>query len=327
MFHEADFVDRCKARGLDDAAIMKAVGVIEALEKHVAGLGVTLMEISIGVLESYIALLVEKGLCDEASLMAMARYFSVAGNNDIAIKVLAYLLPVGVLPAMAGRLRTLEGDDVANRVLDNFVFPQTGAPPSAYPDATRNFVEALVSVLGDERAEQVLAWNVHGIPVSAFAAEREKLAAIGSVDAWLVDYHGRQVAELARHAADGTLWYEQKITGAVVEFVKANQEIQGGVRHGDTIYVSKIPYNPDKYLRETDPVERRRLACHCPLAASSIVEGGAGVPSKWCACSAGYTKFMFDVAFGEETRAEVLATALGGDELCRFGIKIPPAFL
>jgi len=247
----------------------------------------------------------------------------VSGNETAAIRMLAYLLPVGILPAMAGRLRMLEGDEKASRVLEGITFPPTGDPPEAYPAATERFVKSLVRELGAERAERVLTWNVHGIPVSAFAAEREKLAALGSVDAWLRDYHERQVVTLARHAADGTLWFEQKITPAVVEYVRQHPEVQGGVRDGDSIYVTKIPYDPDRYLKTTDPLEKRRLACHCPLAASSITGRGAQVPAAWCACSAGYTKFLFDVAFGQETKAKVVSSVLAGDDVCRFAIVIP----
>ncbi len=323
MFKQSEFMARCAARGLDEAATARAVTVVAVLEQSAAGPGGTLADAEPASVERHVARLVETGTADESTLMAMARYFAVIKNEQLAIRLLAYLLPVGVLPAMAGRLRELEGDAIADRVLAGLSFPPTGAAPEAYPAATTDFVTALVRELGAERAERVLDWNVHGIPVSAFAPERERLLELGSVDAWLGDYHERQVAELARHAADGTLWYEQKITGAVVEFVRSHPEVQGGVRVGDTIFVTKIPYDPDRYLRETDPLEKRRLACHCPLAASSITENGAGVPAAWCACSAGYTKFMFDVAFGEPTKATVISSVLAGDPVCRFAIRVP----
>jgi len=323
MFKQSEFIDRCKARSLDEAATARAVAVVAALEQSAAGSSGTLADATLASVERHVARLVETGLADESALMAMARYFAVIQNEQLAIRLLAYFLPVGVLPAMAGRLRELEGDTIADLVLAGLSFPPTGAAPEVYPAATTDFVTALVRELGAERAERVLDWNVHGIPASAFAPERERLLELGSVDAWLRDYHERQVAELARHAADGTLWYEQRITDAVVDFVRSHPEIQGGVRVGDTIFVTKIPYDPDRYLRETDPLEKRRLACHCPLAVSSITENGAGVPAAWCACSAGYTKFMFDVAFGEPTKATVISSVLAGDPVCRFAIRVP----
>jgi hypothetical protein len=55
----------------------------------------------------------------------------------------------------------------------------------------------------------------------------------------------------------------------------------------------------ERHIPSADPLEKRRLACHCPLASSFIMVSGAGVPSVWCACSAGYEKFLFDVTFGK----------------------------
>ncbi|PKL24562.1 MAG: hypothetical protein CVV47_08970 [Spirochaetae bacterium HGW-Spirochaetae-3] len=332
MYMEAEFLDRCRERGLDAAAIERASSVVRGFERRVAGAGRagrprSLADADLALVERQAARLVAEGSMDEAALTAIARYFAVIRREDAAIRFLAYLLPVGVLPAMAARLRSMEGDDAADRVLSGIGFPPVGSPPEAYPEATGRLVSALSRELGIERAERVLKCNVHGIPESAYAPERKRLAELGSIDAWLIDYHGRIVEELARHAADGTLWYEQAITDDVVDFVRYNQEIQGGVRVGGTIYVTKIPYDPARFLKSSDPLERRRLACHCPLAASSIRADGAGVPATWCSCSAGYTKYLFDVAFGEETEAEVVSSVLAGDPICRFAIRIPESAL
>ena len=255
--------------------------------------------------------------------MALARYFTAAGIDAVAIRLLAYLLPIGVLPAMAGRLAELEGAAVRDRVMAGVRIPSPGAVPEGYPASTAAFVAALNEELGAERAERVLAWNVHGIPAAAFAAEREAFLASASVAEWLDGFHARKVREIARHAEDKTLWFEQKITPRVVDFVRDNPEILGGVVDGLFIYATKIPYDPDRFLTISDPLEKRRLACHCPLAAASITETGAGVPSLWCACSAGYEKFLFDIVFAEETRVEVLESVLAGAPRCRFRIRIP----
>jgi hypothetical protein len=184
-------------------------------------------------------------------------------------------------------------------------------------------VTGLEAELGAVRARRVLAWNVHGIPASAFAEERELYLAAPSIQAWLEGYHERQVAVLARHAADGTLWFEQRITRPVVEYVRACPEMMGGLVEGGKVYMTKIPYDPGRFLVSTDPVEKRRLACHCPLAASTITAEGAGVPALWCDCSAGYEKFILDLVFGEETHATVLESVLAGDARCRYAIEIP----
>jgi hypothetical protein len=320
---EAEFVELLKRRGLGEAEIASSLRTVEGLGVALAGGGSSLERPDLAAVEKWISERLAAGESATEILVPLARYFAAAREPTMAIRILAYLSPVGVLPAMSERLASLEGGPARDRVMAGIVIPPEGSPPEAYPEATARFVERLADELGDAAAGRALAWNVHGIPREAFAEERTRFLELGSIDAWLADYHRRQVEMLNRHAEDGTLWFEQKITRAVVDFVRDRQEIMSGVRVGDTIYMTKIPYDPDRYLATTDPLERRRLACHCPLAVSSITEKGAGVPPLWCACSAGYTKFRFDVVFGEETEASVVSSVLAGDEVCRFAIKIP----
>lgn len=327
MYRETEFRERCAARGLNTEAIEKSVLAVKAMEARIRGPDGTLATAPLADIERYIADLVVRGENAESRLMALTRYFAAAGINDAAVRLLAYMLPVGVLQAMADRLERLEGPEIRERVLARVSIPPTGAPPEAYPPATDAFTKALEEELGPVRARKVLAWNVHGIPDSAYAAEREFFLAAASVDEWLSGFHARKVQEISRHAEDGTLWFEQRITPRVVEYVRGDPEILGGVVEGPFVYATKIPYDPDRFLATEDPLEKRRLACHCPLAAASITETGAGVPALWCACSAGYEKHLFDVVFGEETEVEVLESVLAGDPRCRFRIRIPEAVL
>lgn len=327
MYKEKEFRERCAARGLDRKSIEEAVASVQALEADARGPDGTLATASLNDVEGYIAGLVARGEAGEDRLLALGRYFTAAGIDAVAIRLLAYLLPIGVLPAMADRLAELEGAAVRDRVMAGFEIPPTGAPPEVYPPATAAFVRALEAELGAEKARRVLCWNVHGIPAAAFAAEREAFLASDSLEDWLAAFHGRKVRELERHAEDGTLWFEQRITPAVVDFVRGNQEILSAVSDGRHLWATKIPYDPDRFLASKDPLEKRRLACHCPLAASTITRTGAGVPAAWCACSAGYEKFLFDTVFGEETEAVVTESVLAGDPRCRFRIRIPDSVI
>lgn len=325
MYKEKEFRDRCAARGLGPEAVEQAVSWVRILEAEAPGPDGTLASASLPEVERHVTGLAARGEAGEDRLMALARYFAAAGIDAVAIRLLAYLLPVGVLPAMADRLAELEGASVRDRVMAGVEVPKTGAPPETYPAATAAFVRALETELGAEKARRVLCWNVHGIPAAAFAAEREAFLASESLEEWLAAFHARKVRELERHAEDGTLWFEQRITPAVVDFVRGNQEILSAVSDGRHLWATKIPYDPDRFLASKDPLEKRRLACHCPLAASSITETGAGVPAAWCACSAGFEKFLFDTVFGEETEAVVTESVLAGDPRCRFKIRIPEA--
>ncbi|MFH0778984.1 MAG: hypothetical protein V2A71_10240 [Candidatus Eisenbacteria bacterium] len=83
------------------------------------------------------------------------------------------------------------------------------------------------------------------------------------------------------------------------EFVRGNQEVLSAVRDGDCVYITKIPFAPKDWLKESDPVMKRYFACHCPLARAAIIMGEPEIPLDWCYCSGGYEKLMFDVVFDE----------------------------
>ncbi|MDP3177466.1 MAG: hypothetical protein Q8M76_06155 [Spirochaetaceae bacterium] len=327
MRREKDYRERCAARGLDAAGVDSSVAAVEALEDWARCRGAEAEEIPLPLVEGHIADLVAGRAADDSTLLALARYFAVLREEPKAIRILAYLLPIGVMPAMAARLAKMEGEALRDRVMRHVEIPPAGAPPEAYPSSAAAFVSALESELGAEKARRVLQWNVHGIPAAAFAQEREHFLASPSIDEWLDGYHEREVAVLERHAASGALWFEQKITPRVVEFVRSNPEIRGGRRVGKRIFTTKIPYDPERWLGSSDPIEKRRLACHCPFAASTIGAcagaGGSAPGPLWCSCSEGYEKFMYDIIFGVETSCEALETAIAGNELCRFAITIP----
>ncbi len=86
---------------------------------------------------------------------------------------------------------------------------------------------------------------------------------------------------------------------------------------------SKIPFAPDKWLKEKDPRMRRYYACHCQLAREAILNGTEGPLGTFCYCSAGFEKLPLEVVLGVPLEVEVLESVLAGGEKCRFAVKIP----
>ena len=151
--------------------------------------------------------------------------------------------------------------------------------------------------------------------------EKEYYKKAESLDIYLKERHERKVKELQEYCDENKVWYEQVITQEVVDFVKNNQEILSAVKKENTLYVTKIPYEPDKYLKESDLILKRYYACHCSFARESILSQEE-VDFKWCYCSAGYAKFPFEVILEKELDVQVLESPLKGDKICRFAISL-----
>jgi hypothetical protein len=63
-------------------------------------------------------------------------------------------------------------------------------------------------------------------------------------------------------------------------------------------------------------------ACHCPFAKEAIKKGNVTISPTWCHCSAGFTKYQFDLIFGQELKVTPLELALKNDLRCRFELSL-----
>ena len=171
--------------------------------------------------------------------------------------------------------------------------------------------------------KEILTWNYHKIPVESFSEKKKRFESSKTIDEYLMNEHKRLIMELESCMKEGKIWYEQKITPAILEFVQNNQEICTGARYGNNIYITKIPYDPEQYLKENDPNLKAYYACHCPLVRSALLDEKIKIPSIFCYCSSGYEKLPYDVIFEENVEVELLESVLNGDYRCRFAIKIP----
>jgi hypothetical protein len=123
-----------------------------------------------------------------------------------------------------------------------------------------------------------------------------------------------------------TLYFTQEIDGEVLEYVRNTPTCQNGVREGDIIYVTKIPYMAKKYLREKDPKKKRYYYCHCPWVREAI-KSDTKISPNFCYCSAGFEKRPWDVIFDQPVKADVIESVLKGDFVCKFAIHIPKEYL
>jgi len=255
-------------------------------------------------------------------LLALARYYYIIGRSDIYIYFTSILGGLGVVESIEQRLKETVGEGPAKELLQTIEPPPLGADIAEYPDFTYDFVTKLESNLSFEICHDVLAGNNHKIPAEAFFAEKALYEESSSLDDYLKAYNQRQIAILQKHADDGTVWFEQKITQKVVDFVSQNQEIMSAVHDGDWLYATKIPYDPDRWLKSKDPLEKRYLACHCPFVREAIRTNSHSFSGLWCSCSAGFAKYPYEVILDRPLKVETLESVLKGDSICRFRIYI-----
>lgn len=323
MFREKGFRQVLKKRKLNEKEIAFTVKAAREFVEYFKKEKIPFKTAREGQLKEYLSLLIEERENSLERLLAIARYCYFAGKNDYYVYFASILNGRDILPLIGKKLGEVAGEEIRRRVFEGFELPPLGSPSDEYPKLTKTIVDRLEAELSAATCREILTGNYHEIPAETFKDKKERFDRANSIDKYLAGEHERLVAELTDFAKRGKVWYEQQITPEVVEFVKRNPEIQNGVRIGNKIHVSKIPYAPSDYLKEKDPKMKRYYACHCPLARTAIRDGTPEISSTFCYCSGGFEKIAFDTIFGESTRVELLESVLKGDSRCRFAVTIP----
>jgi hypothetical protein len=320
---ESEFRERLKQRGLSEKNADFAVSAVREFEHYLEERKTSFESADLNELKSYISLLINEGRNSLDRLIAIARYCGFIKKNDYFVYLVSLFGAREVLPSIGERLEAIAGKETRGKVFDGFELPPLGSPQDDYPKLTKKIIDAMEAELPSETCREVLTYNYHKVPVEAFKEKKERFVKAESIDEFLKDEHRRFVEELSDYMKRGQIWYEQEINPEILELVKGNQEIQNGVRQGNKIYVSKIPFAPKQFLAEKDPIMKRYYACHCQLVRTAIRDGKPKISPVFCYCSGGYEKLPYDVIFDEPVKIELLESVLKGDTRCRFAITIP----
>ena len=312
-----------KGRKLSATGIESSVAAVREFEEYLRKRKIALKSADLDVLRDYISLLIEENKNSRDRLVAIARYCYFAKKNDLYIYFTGLLGASDVLPRIGERLATIAGKATYRRVFHGLEMPPLGSPQDRYPKLTKMILDRMEAELPAQTCREILSWNYHNIAIEAFKESKERFEKAASIDEYLKGEHERLTDELEDCMREGRPWFEQEITPEVVEFVRGNQEICTGLRQGDKVHLTKIPYAPKQFLKEKDPTMRKYYACHCQLVRTALRDGKPKIPATFCYCSAGFEKLHFDAIFDEPVEVELLETPLKGDGRCRFAIKIP----
>jgi hypothetical protein len=255
---------------------------------------------------------------------AVARYMLFANNHEAQRAILEAIDGIDVPGRLSRRLAEVAGQETGDEVFAGLDIPNVATGPEQKVAFMRELMARLSGRVDDATAKSVLQARLHYAPDEAFAEARERYLAAPDIDFFLADEHRRYIDFLAGFRDTGALYFTQPITDAVLDYVRETPTcVPGGVREGDVVHVTKIPYDTDAWLRETDPVRKRYLRCHCMWARASILDPDATVSARFCECSAGFEKQYWDVVLGQPVGVDVVKSVLAGDDVCEFAIYLP----
>ncbi len=329
---EKGFAKFCKTskrlrRHLDDKAIAENIAAVKEFESFLRknrrrrGMGTANEADAMAYSEH----LVKSGKNTWDTYISLMRYARFLDNREVELSILNLLDGVNVLPDLSNTLKKRVGAKNHAKILGGLEMPPLGSPITGWPVITKRFMKNLEGNLTQKRCRSLLLTGPHAGPPEDYQHERELFLKSKDLDDFLKKRHRQSVKTLETHMKEKTLFYTQEIDRNVLDFVKGNQEIMGGVRVGDVIYETKIPYMTREYLAERDPKMKRYYGCHCPWARESILSG-VDISPDFCYCSAGYHKRPWDVIFGKPVWVDVEQSILKGDPICRLSIRIPKGY-
>ena len=312
---------------LDEAEIRSNLEVVAEFERFLSRSGSekAFRSASKDEVEAFVEELGRSGKADYENLVALVRYARFANSKVVEARVIEMLDGAEVMDALAEILKNRIGQDRCDSIFLGIELPSLQTPHANWPIVTKQVMERLEAQLDEGTWKDVLLAGPHTAPDEYYLPERKKFEESKGIDEYLSGRADEFAALLKQCVDEDRLFFNQEIDEDVLAFVRANKEIGGGVRDGDTIFETKIPYLAREYLRETDSVKKRYFYCHCPWVRDAI-RSGIDVSPNFCYCSAAYHKKPWDVIFREPVEAEVVSSVLRGDLVCRFAIKIPEEY-
>ena len=174
-------------------------------------------------------------------------------------------------------------------------------------------MERLDAQVEEEKRKAILTGCACQYPKSDLQAMRKAYEATG--DAALAH-------RMLREQFEAFLKDALALSAELVEEIVRRGWGAAGVMKGHTIIATKIPKSGNlvEYMKETDPERKRQLYCHCPRI-RAVLESSETLSPTYCYCGAGFYKGIWEEILKAPVEVEVLASVLGGDEVCTVAIR------
>jgi hypothetical protein len=311
-----------KTRDLDRKQISLSIEIAERFEQYLSD-----KQSNAGNAMAFSKELILEGGNTHENYLALARYCLFIKNNALFVAFLELVDGGEVGDNLYRKIGETFGRQIQAEVFAGIGVAPYGTPAPEKPAYVHPVIERLEAKVGRLTCEDFLSSCLRDLPDEGFLPEREKYHQAGNIDAYLVQRKKEFVAGLEACQKENRLFYAQEITDEVLDFVRSVPDMGGGVRVGNIVYETKIPYMTKEYLAEKDPTLKGYYACHCPWAREALKNKAVKLSETFCYCSAGFHKKAFEVIFEQQLKVDVLESILQGNDRCRFAIHLPEGML
>jgi predicted hydrocarbon binding protein len=265
-------------------------------------------------------LLIAESQNSEENFITLARFGLFIKSNIIYIAFLEVVDGGEAQENLYRRVAERFGEALRDEVFSGIGIAPFGLPSPEKPRYMQPVIARLEVIVGPEACRALLSDSLRDLP--DYAWEREIFQSCANVDEYIAKKKQKFLEQMEACRREGRLFFAQEVTDEVLEFIRNVPEMGGGVRVGNIVYETKIPFLTQAYLDESDPTLKRYYYCHCPWAREAVKSGQPVAPI-FCHCSAGFHKKPWEGALGQKVQVDVLESVLQGDDRCRFAIHLP----
>ena len=285
----------------------------------------TLTDVNCASAQSIVNTMIDRKENSLENLQTLLLYAQMIGNDALYVVIHQHLDGYEVFDNLYKKLGQVVGEDLRDIVFEEMPLPPLGLSAREKSLYTYRAVNRLEEIFDSGTVRDVIKDSLRDLPESMYQTNKKyfDIDCNKDIDCYLLKKGSRFIETLGQFKNENKLFFGQEIDDQVLAYVESNKEIGQGIRNGNVIYETKIPYNTKAFLSETDPEIKRYHYCHCPWVRESIRRSALKVNPVFCQCSAGFHKKPYEVIFGQPLKAEVLKSVLNGDDICRFAIFLP----
>jgi len=321
------FREYLTTRGLPEVNINAQVSFILNLEADLQQKvpSWTLDDLNRGSAQTLVDDLIDKGENSLENLQTIARYALAVKNQPLYSAIFCMLDGHEAMGQLFDKLGAFAGEDLRNILFEDLPLPPLGISRREKARYTYQLINRMETIFEESTTREILKDSLRHLPDEMYKSDKQLFIedCQGDIDQFLLRKGQRFIKTLENHRDQETLFFGQAIDDSVIAFVKSNPQIGQGVREGDLVFETKIPYNTKAYLAEMDPDKKRYYYCHCPWARESLQKKMFKVSATFCQCSAGFHKKRYEVIYEQPLQGQVVKSVLKGDLICQFAIQLP----
>ncbi len=316
------FKQYLQKQNLDENKIDNAMEVLKEFREFISKQHGSLEKATYNDLHRFSSYLVANKRNFYENYVYLLRYGHFMKNDQLIIASMEILDGGEVMFNFSNRLKVEFGEKTWNEVFD-IPIPPLGLHPSKRPKITKHLVERFLEKVDREKCTEFLAKGLRDKYTESYKSARENYLKMNNIDEFLEFKHQELIKKLETHMKENTLWFTQEIDEEVLEYIKKNRMTEAGLRDGNKVIMTKVPYMTKQFLHETDERKKRYYYCHCPWVREALKEEDQPVDPIFCNCSGGYYKNFWEAVLDQPVRVEILESVLKGDKMCKFALYLP----